>query len=40
MGTEEEDEEDEEDEKPSSQEQDMSYELTNSKHGTLMSGGQ
>ncbi|XP_067247546.1 pleckstrin homology domain-containing family A member 5 isoform X11 [Chanodichthys erythropterus] len=37
VGTEEDDEEDEEDEKPSSQEQDMSYELTNSKHGTLMS---
>ncbi|KAK7150063.1 hypothetical protein R3I94_009392 [Phoxinus phoxinus] len=35
VGTEE--EEDEEDEKPSSQEQDVSYELTNSKHGTLMS---
>ncbi|XP_048011880.1 pleckstrin homology domain-containing family A member 5 isoform X20 [Megalobrama amblycephala] len=37
VGTEEDDEEDEEDEKPSSQEQDVSYELTNSKHGTLMS---
>ncbi|XDV24370.1 hypothetical protein PO909_028575, partial [Leuciscus waleckii] len=35
VGTEE--EEDEEDDKPSSQEQDVSYELTNSKHGTLMS---
>ncbi|XP_056101316.1 pleckstrin homology domain-containing family A member 5 isoform X27 [Rhinichthys klamathensis goyatoka] len=35
VGTEE--EEDEDDEKPSSQEQDVSYELTNSKHGTLMS---
>uniref|UniRef100_A0A671K571 Pleckstrin homology domain-containing family A member 5-like n=1 Tax=Sinocyclocheilus anshuiensis TaxID=1608454 RepID=A0A671K571_9TELE len=30
-------EEDEEEEKPPSQEQDVSYELTNSKHGTLMS---
>uniref|UniRef100_A0A672TBD5 Pleckstrin homology domain-containing family A member 5-like n=1 Tax=Sinocyclocheilus grahami TaxID=75366 RepID=A0A672TBD5_SINGR len=29
----------EEEEKPPSQEQDVSYELTNSKHGTLMSGG-
>ncbi|XP_067283090.1 pleckstrin homology domain-containing family A member 5 isoform X7 [Pseudorasbora parva] len=37
VGTEEDEEEDEEDEKPSSQEQDGSYELTNSKHGTLMS---
>uniref|UniRef100_A0A8C2AZM8 Pleckstrin homology domain containing, family A member 5 n=1 Tax=Cyprinus carpio TaxID=7962 RepID=A0A8C2AZM8_CYPCA len=36
VGTEE-DEEEEEEEQPSSQEQDMSYELTNSKHGTLMS---
>ncbi|XP_039516597.1 pleckstrin homology domain-containing family A member 5 isoform X17 [Pimephales promelas] len=35
VGTEE--EEDEDDEKPSSQEQDVSYELTNSKHGTLTS---
>ncbi|XP_073694562.1 pleckstrin homology domain-containing family A member 5 [Garra rufa] len=37
VGTEEDEEEDEEDEKPSSQEQDVSYELTNSKHGPLMS---
>uniref|UniRef100_A0A8C1IFH9 Pleckstrin homology domain containing, family A member 5 n=1 Tax=Cyprinus carpio TaxID=7962 RepID=A0A8C1IFH9_CYPCA len=36
VGTEE-DEEEEEEEQPSSQEQDMSYELTNSKHGKLMS---
>uniref|UniRef100_A0A673MVQ4 Pleckstrin homology domain-containing family A member 5-like n=1 Tax=Sinocyclocheilus rhinocerous TaxID=307959 RepID=A0A673MVQ4_9TELE len=36
VGTEE-DEEEEEEEKPPSQEQDVSYELTNSKHGTLMS---
>ncbi len=36
VGTE---EEDEEDEKPSSREQDVSYELSNSKHSTLMSGG-
>ncbi len=39
VGTEEDEEEDEEDEKPSSQEQDVSYELSNSKHSTLMSGG-
>ncbi|XP_051544546.1 pleckstrin homology domain-containing family A member 5-like isoform X6 [Myxocyprinus asiaticus] len=37
VGTEEDEEEDEEDEKPSSKEQDVSYELTNSKHNTLMS---
>uniref|UniRef100_A0A8C1JDI8 Pleckstrin homology domain containing, family A member 5 n=1 Tax=Cyprinus carpio TaxID=7962 RepID=A0A8C1JDI8_CYPCA len=38
VGTEEdEEEEEEEDEKPSSQEQDVSYELSNSKHSTLMS---
>ncbi|XP_052410456.1 pleckstrin homology domain-containing family A member 5 isoform X4 [Carassius gibelio] len=34
---EEEEEEEEEEEKPSSQEQDVSYELSNSKHSTLMS---
>ncbi|XP_058629565.1 pleckstrin homology domain-containing family A member 5 isoform X13 [Onychostoma macrolepis] len=37
VGTEEDEEEDEEDEKPSSQEQDVSYELSNSKHSTVMS---
>ncbi|XP_051976380.1 pleckstrin homology domain-containing family A member 5-like isoform X16 [Xyrauchen texanus] len=37
VGTEENEEEDEEDEKPSSQEQDVSYELTNNKHNPLMS---
>ncbi|XP_050963203.1 pleckstrin homology domain-containing family A member 5 isoform X27 [Labeo rohita] len=37
VDTEEDEEEDEEDDKPSSQEQDVSYGLTNSKHGTLMS---
>ncbi|XP_051546688.1 pleckstrin homology domain-containing family A member 5-like isoform X19 [Myxocyprinus asiaticus] len=37
VGTEENEEEDEEDEKPSSQAQDVSYELTNSKHNPLMS---
>ncbi|XP_016134801.1 pleckstrin homology domain-containing family A member 5-like isoform X6 [Sinocyclocheilus grahami] len=37
VGTEEDEEEEEEEEKPPSQEQDVSYELTNSKHGTLMS---
>ncbi|XP_016367570.1 pleckstrin homology domain-containing family A member 5-like [Sinocyclocheilus rhinocerous] len=37
VGTEEDEEEEEEDEKPSSQEQDVSYELSNSKHSTLMS---
>ncbi|XP_051974230.1 pleckstrin homology domain-containing family A member 5 isoform X9 [Xyrauchen texanus] len=37
VGTEEDEEEDEEEEKPSSKEQDISFELTNSKHNTLMS---
>lgn len=37
VGTEE-DEEEEDDEKPSRQEQDVSYEMTNNKHSTLMSG--
>lgn len=36
VGTEE--DEDDDDEKPSSQEQDVPYEMTNSKHSTLMSG--
>ncbi|XP_043092403.1 pleckstrin homology domain-containing family A member 5 isoform X11 [Puntigrus tetrazona] len=37
VGTEEDEEEEDEDEKPSSQEQDVSFELSNSKHGALMS---